>query len=63
MKRKSYRTKSNKKSESNQEDYLCELYGLDMIIGYTSGGVPYGPTNDNSDVDEINDEEDDDLPF
>lgn len=32
MKRKNHRTKSSKKSESNQEDYLCELYGLDMII-------------------------------
>lgn len=47
--------------KKKREDKLNDLYGFDsdenfaMIIGYTSGGFPYGVTHE--EMDEINNEE------
>ena len=41
-KRKSQKKRSNEITEKEFEDYMKGLYNLDYIVGYTSGGVPYG---------------------
>lgn len=33
---------SNEITEKEFEDYMKGLYNLDYIVGYTSGGMPYG---------------------
>ena len=48
------RWKTNKSSKNNtemwkeeqNEEYMKELFGLDYIVGYTEGGVPYGIASD-----------------
>lgn len=61
-------SKKKKKRKKNEIESMTEeeLFGFDFIVGYTSGGAPYGITME--DAEEQTDEEDlnpfeDDLPF
>ena len=55
-------------SEEENEQYMMNLYNLSYIVGYTSGGVPYGVSNDSIEMEDIDDsdecfEDNDDIPF
>lgn len=58
--------KKNRKKREDYEQMMEEAFGFDFIVGYTSGGVPFGITKE--ETEEIIDDEEgpfgkEDLPF